>query len=77
MASKAIFSIQKTHNFLVHGFHTTWSIIRATAYFTAKVVRQGRYVIFQMVLVAVPKELFQEILRLIAELRQQPPPAPA
>ena len=43
----------------------------------AKVVRHGRYVIFQMAEVAVPRELFQEILRLIAELRPQPPPAPA
>jgi Transposase DDE domain group 1 len=43
----------------------------------AKVVRHGRYVIFQMAEVAVPKELFHEILRLIAELRPQPPPAPA
>jgi len=43
----------------------------------AKVVRHGRYVIFQMAEVAVPRELFQEILRLIAELRQLPPPAPA
>ena len=33
--------------------------------------------IFQMAEVAVPKELFQEILRLIAELRPQPTPAPA
>ena len=43
----------------------------------AKVVRHGRYVIFQMAEVVVPRELFQEILRLIAELRPQPPPAPA
>ena len=43
----------------------------------AKVVRHGRYVIFQMAEVAVPKELFHEILRLIAELRPQSPPAPA
>ena len=43
----------------------------------AKVVHHGRYVIFQMAEVAVPKELFQEILRLIAELRPQPLPAPA
>ncbi len=41
----------------------------------AKVVRHGRYVIFQMAEVAVPRELFQEILRLIAQLRA--PPAPA
>ena len=33
----------------------------------AKVVHHGRYVIFQMAEVAVPKELFQEILRLIAD----------
>jgi len=43
----------------------------------AKVVRHGRYVIFQMAEVAIPREMFQEILRLIAELRPQPPPAPA
>jgi hypothetical protein len=43
----------------------------------AKVVRHGRYVIFQMAEVAAPRELFHEILRLIGELRQQPPPAPA
>ena len=43
----------------------------------AKVVRHGRYVIFQMAEVALPRELFQEILRLIAELRPQPPPVPA
>jgi len=41
----------------------------------AKVVRHGRYVIFQMAEVAVPRELFQEILRLIDGL--QPRPAPA
>ncbi len=43
----------------------------------AKVVRHGRYVIFQMAEVAVPRELFQEILRLIAELRPPPTAAPA
>ena len=43
----------------------------------ARVVRHGRYVIFQMAEVAVPGQLFHEILRLIAKLRQQPPPAPA
>jgi hypothetical protein len=40
----------------------------------AKVVRHGRYVIFQMAEVAVPKELFQEILRLIDGLRPRPVP---
>jgi hypothetical protein len=41
----------------------------------AKVVRHGRYVIFQMAEVAVPRMLFAEILRLIAELRPRPAPA--
>jgi Transposase DDE domain group 1 len=39
----------------------------------AKIVSHGRYVAFQMAEVAIPKNLFAEILRLIAELR--PPPA--
>jgi hypothetical protein len=39
----------------------------------AKVVRHGRYVIFQMAEVAIARQMLQEILRLIAELR--PPPA--
>ncbi|HJX10734.1 MAG TPA: IS1380 family transposase, partial [Candidatus Binatia bacterium] len=41
----------------------------------AKIVSHGRYVAFQMAKVAVPRTLFAEILRLIAELR--PPPDPA
>ena len=41
----------------------------------AKVVCHGRYVIFQMAELAVPKELFQEILRLIDGLRPRPSPA--
>ena len=41
----------------------------------AKVVRHGCYVIFQMAEVAVSKELFQEILRLIDGLRPRPAPA--
>jgi len=43
----------------------------------AKVVSHGGYVAFQMAEVAIPRQMFQEILRLIAELRPQPPPAPA
>jgi NAD+ synthetase len=43
----------------------------------AKVVSHGRYVASQMAEVAIPRQMFQEILRLIAELRPQPPPAPA
>jgi len=59
---------------------------RSTGYFCsvaadpkigAKVVSHGRYVVFQMAEVAIARQMFQEILRLIAELRPQPPPAPA
>ena len=41
----------------------------------AKVVSHGRYVTFQMAEVAVPREMFADILALIARLRA--PPAPA
>src|SRR4029077_18565987 len=41
----------------------------------AKVVSHGRYVTFQMAEVAVPRQMFQEILSLVALLRA--PPAPA
>jgi hypothetical protein len=40
-------------------------------------VSHGRYVAFQVAEVAVPRMLFAEILRLIAELRPPPDPAPA
>ena len=42
----------------------------------AKVVNHGRYFAFQMAEVAVPRTLLPEILRLIAELRPPPDPAP-
>jgi hypothetical protein len=35
----------------------------------AKVVSHGRYVVFQTAEVAIQRQMFQEILRLIAELR--------
>jgi hypothetical protein len=41
----------------------------------AKVVSHGRYVTFQMAEVGVPRQLFADILSLIARLRA--PPAPA
>jgi hypothetical protein len=41
----------------------------------AKVVSHGRYVTFQLAEIAVPREMFAEILSLIARLRA--PPAPA
>ncbi len=40
----------------------------------AKVARHGRYVTFQLAEVAVPRELFREILRLIDGLRPAPLP---
>jgi hypothetical protein len=43
----------------------------------AKVVSHGRYVAFQMAEVAIPRNLFADILRLIAELRPPPDAAPA
>jgi hypothetical protein len=43
----------------------------------ARVVGHGRYIAFQIAEVAIPRQLFQEILRLIAELRPKPLPAPA
>ena len=43
----------------------------------AKVVSHGRYIVFQMAEVAIPRQMIQEILRLIAELPLLPPPAPA
>jgi hypothetical protein len=41
----------------------------------AKVVSHGRYVTFQLAEVAVPQQMFADILSLIARLRA--PPAPA
>ena len=43
----------------------------------ANVVSHSRCVVFQMAEVAIPRQIFQEILWLIAELRPQPPPARA
>ena len=43
----------------------------------AKIVSHGRYVAFQMAEVAIPRQMFQEILWPIAELRPKPPPSPA
>jgi hypothetical protein len=43
----------------------------------AKVVGHGRYVAFQMAKVAIPRALFADILRLIAELRPPLDPVPA
>ena len=41
----------------------------------AKVVRHGRYVTFQMAEVAVSRQMFADILSLIARVRASPAPA--
>ncbi len=40
----------------------------------AKIVRHGRYVTFQMAEVAIPRDLFADILRRIDRLRPKPSP---
>lgn len=41
----------------------------------AKVIAHARYAVFQMAEVAVPRELFAQILRRIDGLRRRPAPA--
>jgi hypothetical protein len=43
----------------------------------ARIVRHGRYVVFQLAEVAVSRALFAAILRLISDLRPRPPLFPA
>ena len=43
----------------------------------AKIISHGRYVAFQMAEVAIPRQLFADILALIAELRPPPDPSSA
>jgi hypothetical protein len=43
----------------------------------ARIVRHGRYIVFQLAEVAVSRALFTEILRRIERLRLRPPPIPA
>ena len=40
----------------------------------AKIVRHGRYIVFQMAEVAIPRDLFSDILRRIDRLRTTPLP---
>jgi hypothetical protein len=42
----------------------------------AKVVSHDRYFAFQMAEVAIPRQVFQRILRFIAELLSKPPSSP-
>jgi hypothetical protein len=43
----------------------------------ARIVRHGRYMVFQLAEVAVPRSLFTIILRRIDALRPRPPPLAA
>jgi hypothetical protein len=43
----------------------------------ARIVRHGRYVVFQLAEVAVPRAMFEEILRRIHGLRLRSPPLAA
>ena len=52
-----------------------WSLREKLIKIGAKVVSDGHYVIFQMAEVAVSRQMFADILSLIAHLRA--PPAPA
>jgi hypothetical protein len=57
-----------------------WSVTTLKVKLTkigAKLVRHGSYVAFQMAEVGIPRTMFAEVPRLIAELRPQPPTAPA
>ena len=58
--------------------HWSLTILRGTLVkIGARIVRHGRYVVFQLAEVAVPHSLFAEILRRINRLRPRPPPLPA
>jgi hypothetical protein len=48
---------------------------RAMVKIGARIVRHGRYVVFQLAEVAVPRALLAEILRRIERLRPKPTPA--
>ena len=41
----------------------------------AKIIRDGRYVTFRMAEVAIPRDLFADIMRRIDRLRPEPAPA--
>ena len=49
------------------------AVIRRQFHIGAKVVSHGRYVAFQMAKVAIPRQMFQDILRLVAQLRASGP----
>jgi hypothetical protein len=54
-----------------------WAARRIRGRQRARIVRHGRYVVFQLAEVAVPRSLFADILRRITHLRPKPSPLPA
>jgi hypothetical protein len=64
-----IFCIARGEMNLLHGF-----IKKSQVKIGARIVRHGRYVVFQLAEVAVPRSLFADILRRIDDLRPKPPP---
>ncbi len=73
MAGTSAFSQKETLAFPKEVEHWSLTTLREELVkIGAKVVRHGRYVTFQMAEIAVPRDLFQEILRLIDELRRSP-----
>ncbi len=76
--SKACTAGEAGHDRRSH--HTRVNTGRATVFGAAAPTggkEDGGCVAFQMAEVAILRQIFQEILRLIAKLRPQPPPAPA
>ena len=57
------------------GLWSLTSLLEKLVKIGAKIVTHARYVTFQMAEVAVPRDMFAEILRLIAQLRAPPTPA--
>jgi hypothetical protein len=66
----------QSRQFLAHARNTGAELKEKLIKIGAKVVSHGRYVAFQTAEVAIPANVPGD-LRLIAELRPQPPPAPA
>jgi hypothetical protein len=56
--------------------HSLTTLREKLAKFGARIVRHGRYVVFQLAEVAAPRALFASILRRIDDLRPRPPPPP-
>jgi hypothetical protein len=54
-----------------------WSLTSLKERLIKIIVSHGRYVAFQMAEVIIPKNLFADILRMIAELRPPTDPVPA